>query len=95
MSDIVLDGPNYDRYLTVSEKIAYEDAVASNDAFTIAMTKAIKRGRENVKPGTFVDTTPPIGAKKLRGTLPMSSCGSPSAMCMETGGAHIGAQAMK
>lgn len=95
MPEFKLDGPNFDHYLSLAEKEAHHAAVTSNDAFVAAMQKAVRRGRENVTEGTFVDHTPPIGAKRLRGILPMSACGSPAAMCMESGGAHIGAEAMK
>jgi hypothetical protein len=95
MSDIELEGADFDRYLSISERAAHDAAVASNDAFILAMARAVKRGREKVTPGTFVDTSPPIGALRIRGDVVMSACGSPAAMCMEQGGAHSGAASMK
>jgi len=86
MSDIKMDAAEYDRYLSVSEAATHAAAVASNDAFVLAMAKAVKRGREKVVPGTFVDLTPPVGALRIRGDVVMSACGSPAAMCMESGG---------
>lgn len=70
-------------------------AIKANESFVAAMNKAITRGREKVKPGTTIDLSPPIGAKRLYGILPMSACGSPAAMCMEAGGAQAGAEVMK
>jgi len=95
MSDNKLEGADYDRWLSQSEVAAHNAVVASNDAFILAMAKAVKRGREKVTPGTFVDTSPPIGALRIRGDVVMSACGSPAAMCMEQGGAHSGAESMK
>lgn len=69
--------------------------VAGNDRFVLAMAKAVKRGRENVLPGTFVDLSEPIYHKRLYGETLRSCSGSPSAMCIESGGAAQGAQAMK
>jgi ABC-type sugar transport system substrate-binding protein len=94
MSDMKLEGADYDRWLSQSEVTAHNAVIASNDAFVLAMAKAVKRGREKAVPGTYVDTTPPIGALRIRGDIIMSACGSPAAMCME-GGAQIGAEAMK
>ena len=86
MSDIILKGADYDHYLFLSEKIEREGVIASNEAFVRAMAKAVKRGREKAKVGTFVDDTPPpAGVKRLRGTIPISACGSPSALCLEAG----------
>ena len=95
MPEFKLDRLTFDQYITQSEKITTEAAVASNDAFVAAMQKAIKRGREKVKAGTYVDTTPNYGARRIQGDVLMSSCGSPAAMCLESGGAAIGAEAMK
>lgn len=91
----ILEALDFDRYVSLSEKEMKKSAVACNDAFVLAMAKAVKRGREKVKPGTFVDLTPAINAYRLRGEVLMSSCGSPAAMCMEAGGSSIGAEAMK
>lgn len=91
----LIEPQDFDRYLTDSEKETRKAAYAANEAFTAAMTKAIGRGREKAVAGTFVDLTPPIGAKRLYGILTRSGCGSPAAMCMEAGGAHSGSEAMK
>lgn len=90
-----LETLDFDRYLTLAEKAATAVAVAANEAFTAAMTRAVTRGREQATAGTFVDLTPPIMAKRLRGILSFSGCGSPAAMCMEAGGAPNGAETMK
>lgn len=95
MSDIILEGPDFDRFLSTTDRAEHIAAVKTNGAFVAAMQKAIEHGRESVRLGTFVDTTPPIGAKRLYGILPRSGCGSPAAMCMEAGGAANGAETMK
>jgi len=71
------------------------DAVAANEAFCAAMNKAIKRGRETVKPGTYVDKTPLFGRRMYGEAASSSSCGSPAAMCFDSGGSRAGAQTMK
>lgn len=95
MSNIKMEGADFDRYLSLSEKAEREAVIASNDAFILAMAKAVKRGREKAVPGTYVDTTPPIGALRIRGDIIISACGSPAAMCMEQGVAQIGAESLK
>ncbi len=70
MSDGKLESNDYDRYLTISEKAEREAALASNDAFILAMAKAVQSGREHATPGVFVDHTPTnarrIGAASLK-----------------------------
>lgn len=95
MSFGILESRDFDQYLSLSEKAERAAAIASNDAFVLAMGRAVRRGRETAKPGTFVDLTPPIGAIRIRGEVLMSACGSPAAMCLETGGAPSGAETMK
>jgi hypothetical protein len=92
MSHIAIE--DFDRYLSLSERDAHDAAVASNDAFVEAMTREIGRGRVKAVAGTYVDTSPPVGAKRLRGILPMSACGSPGAMCMEASVPQIGSVAL-
>jgi len=58
MSEGKLESHDFDRYLTVSEKEQRAAAVASNDAFILAMAKAVRSGQERVIPGTFKDHTP-------------------------------------
>lgn len=89
-----LEERDFDKWLSQSEIAAQEEAIASNEAFVLAMAKAVSRGREKVKPGTFVDPTPPIGAKRLRGSFPISGCGSPAAMCLESAVPENGTTAM-
>ena len=48
-----------------------------------AMAKAIKRGREKVKAGTFVDPSP-SQARRIRGEVAVSACGSPATMCADS-----------
>lgn len=91
MADGKLQSDDFDRYLSLSEKEERRAALASNDAFTLAMNAAIKRKREKVTAGTFVDTSPPINHVRIRGEVIFSSCGSPSAMCLEVGSHDGGA----
>lgn len=86
---------DFDRYLSLSEKEHRTASVAANDAFIAAMKKQIGRGREKVKAGTFVDQSPAISARRMYGEVLMSSCGSPAAMCLESGGSQAGAETMK
>lgn len=95
MADGKLECQDFDRYLSLSEKEGRSAAMASNDAFILAMANAVKRGKEKARPGTYVDHSPAIGARRMYGDAPMSCCGSPAAMCMEAGGTHSGAEAMK
>lgn len=94
MAEGKLEAQDFEKYLSLSEKEARTAALAANDAFTRAMQKAVKRGREKAKPGTYVDTSPTF-ARTIRGEAPMSGCGSPGAMCAERGGTPAGAEAMK
>jgi hypothetical protein len=81
-----LEASEFDRWLTLSEKAAHDAAVKNNDAFSAAMNRAIRRGKVKVAPGTFVDTTPST-AHRIRGDVVMASgCGSPAAMCVDSGG---------
>jgi hypothetical protein len=73
-----------DRWISLSERAAQEQAIAANEAFAAAMNKAIKRRREKVVLGTFVDRTS-TSALRIRGETAMSGCGSPAAMCAESG----------
>lgn len=90
-----LTGQAFDSYYSQASKAHHETLLASNDAFITAMTKAIRKGREKVRQGTFVDATPPINALRIRGSIAISACGSPAAMCMESAIAVGGAQTMK
>lgn len=89
-----LQTPDFDRNMSLSEKACREDAQRCNDAFTRAMAAQISKGREKVKPGTFIDPTPSY-AMILRGEVSMSPCGSPAAMCMESGSDTGGAETLK
>jgi len=90
----LIEPADFDRYISVSELEAHDLAVAANEAFTKAMKSAVRRGREKATAGTFVDTSPPIGAKRLFGILPRSACGSPAAMCLEASVPQIGSVAL-
>jgi hypothetical protein len=59
------------------------------------MGRAVSRGREKVKPGTFIDHTTAIGARRIYGTFPVSGCGSPAAMCAERGASPSGASILR
>lgn len=80
---------------TKLEKHLYAETMKANSAFVAAMNLQIKRGREKVKVGTYVDTSPPINAVRIRGDVIFSACGSPSAMCLEVGSHDGGAQTLK
>ena len=80
-----LEAADFDRWLSLSEKAAIEANKTANDAFTAALNRQIKRRRETVARGTFVDFSPAIGALRTRGAVPISACGSPAAMCAESG----------
>lgn len=80
---------------TKLEKYLHAETVAANGAFVAAMNAAIKRGREKVRAGTYVDTSPPIGHVRIRGDVTFSACGSPAAMCLEIGDPHGGAITLK
>jgi len=95
MSEGKLESRDFDHYVSLSEKAARDAAMASNDAFVLAMAKAVSRGREKAIPGTFVDPTPPIGARRIRGEIAMSACGSPAAMCVERGHRGGGTETLK
>lgn len=78
--------PQFERWLSQSELDHRDGIIASNEAFIAAITREIKRGKIKVVPGTYVDTSPPIGAWRIRGDTIMSPCGSPAAMCVDLGG---------
>lgn len=95
MAEGKLETFDFDKYLSLSEKTERASAVAANDAFIRAMANAVKRGREKAKSGTYIDHSPAIYARRIRADMILSACGSPAALCMESGGSHIGAEAMK
>jgi hypothetical protein len=90
-----LESTNYDLYLSLSEKAAIEENQRASEAFAAALNRQIKRGRESVARGTFVDPSPAIGARRLYGSTPASACGSPAAMCAERGSISVVAAALK
>jgi hypothetical protein len=94
MTMSALSDREFDAYHNQSARHERALTIASNDAFTAAMLKAINKGRETAVPGTHIDHTPYFG-KRLYGTFAMSSCGSPAAMCLEVGAAASGAETMK
>lgn len=79
-----LQDREFDRYLTLSEKAARQEAIAADEAFAAAMNRAIRLRKVKVKAGTFVDHSPLMPAR-IRGYAPSSSCGSPGAMCVDQG----------
>lgn len=74
---------NFDHITLIAEKAHHEANVNSDEAFTAAMLKAMARGKEKVRRGTFVDNSPPSRATRFYGATRMSVCGSPGAMCAE------------
>lgn len=86
-----LERINYDEFISQSAKAEHDRAVAANDAFILAMAKAVRRGKEKATPGIFVDPTPLSATAFIRPLAPMSACGSPAAMCIERGNPDGGA----
>jgi len=86
---------DFDRSLAISDYRAQSLAIAANDQFILAMAKAARSGRENVKPGTFVDPTPPVFAKRLRPDPVVSTCGSPAEMCLRAAINPVGRRSVK
>lgn len=95
MSLSELNDTMFNRFTVISEREAREAAISADQAFVAAINREIRRGKLKVTAGTFVDTSPPIYARRLYGMLPMSACGSPAQMCMEASGQPNGAEAMK
>lgn len=95
MAEGKLESADFDKYLSLSERVAHSEALSANDAFTKAMNGAVKRGREKVRPGTYVDLSPPTGHVRIRGEVIFSACGSPAQMCLEAGDHHGGAGTLK
>jgi hypothetical protein len=84
MSEGILESNDFDRYLSLSEKEQRSAAIASNDAFILAMARAVRKGCEKAIPGTFKDHTP-SNARRIYADVSVSACGSPAAMCLESG----------
>jgi hypothetical protein len=76
---------DFDRQVTLSEAAHHDANVRSNDLFVAAMARATIRKKEKAVPGTFVDKSPPLNARRIRGDASLSACGSPAALCTETG----------
>jgi hypothetical protein len=85
----------FNAIMTVAEQKHHDAMLKANQAFARAMNRAIRRGKVQVTPGTFVDTSPAIYAKRLRGEVAISPCGSPAAMCVEKGAHEGGAGTLK
>jgi hypothetical protein len=73
MSQSQLDPTDFNRLVSLFEKGAHDEAVRANEAFSAAMNREIKRGKVKVIPGTFVDTTPHLGARRIYGEAPISA----------------------
>lgn len=95
MAQGLLESRDFEKYLSLSEQKTHDAALASNYAFAAAMNREIRRGRIHAEPGTFVDSSPAIYARRMRGELAISACGSPAALCFDNGGAPSGAGEMK
>ncbi len=83
-----------DRIIVETAADEHRNRVACDTAFVQAMMKAIQKGREVNRAGTFVDTSP-TSARTIRGEPLMSCCGSPSALCAETSSVGIGTGSLK
>ena len=95
MSETRDDAVTFNRILSKEDKDERDALLRSDEAFIAAMKKASAKGREKVTPGTFVDTTPPIYSRRIRGDIQMSACGSPARMCAEIGARGDGAQTLR
>jgi hypothetical protein len=89
-----IDDAKFDHIISLNEKAEREAAVESNDAFAAAMRREIGRGRIHATAGTFIDMSPTY-ARRIRGEIAISSCGSPAAMCMDSSGSRSGTQSLK
>jgi hypothetical protein len=90
-----LSDADFETAVRYVDKAAHADAIRTNDAFVAAMNSAAKRGKETVRAGTYVDTSPAIGHMRIRGEVIFSSCGSPAAMCLDVGSHDGGAGTLK
>lgn len=81
-----ITSPNFDDVLTHEDAEHLRATEKADDAFAMALSKAVLRGREKAEPGTFKDTSHHVGALRLTPDPLRSSCGSPSALCAEVGG---------
>jgi hypothetical protein len=61
----LIDRFDFDRQVSLSESLHHKANIASNDAFVLAMASAVRRRKEKVIPGTFVDTTPNLFARRF------------------------------
>lgn len=86
---------DFSRALSATDRGYRDSIIAANDKFIALMARSVIKGKEKAVAGTFVDTTPPIHARRIRGEVPMSACGSPAAMCTDIGGAPSGAQTLR
>lgn len=94
MAQAQLELRDFDTYHDLCERAIRKHTIDTDDAFSAAMKQAIKRGRERVKPGTFVDRTATY-ARQLRGEVAMSVTGSPAQMCLERAVAEAGSATLK
>jgi len=90
MSTAELDHPDFDKWLSLSEKAIRKETVNSDDRFIALMHRAVDAGREQAAFGVFVDATPPTCVIRVRSAVPASACGSPGAMCIEGEGSAGG-----
>lgn len=74
-----------DEYPAIAAERRQRALIAANDAFVAAMTRAVKKKRERATFGTFVDVSSTGRAVRIRGDVTLSGCGSPAAMCAESG----------
>ena len=89
-----LKNGDFDNFVSLSEREIKAHAIAANDAFTAALARAIKRGRETARPGIHVDLSPST-VHRIRGDVAISPCGSPAQMCADSGYAGGLAEAVK
>jgi hypothetical protein len=82
-TDQLLDDPHFDDLTAETEAIARMQTRESDDAFVAAMARAIKRRRETASPGTFVDRSAPVYARRIVPEPAVSLCGSSGQMCIE------------
>jgi hypothetical protein len=87
-NEVQLDDGAFNRFVTLSEKAVRADTVKQDEAFAAAMLGAIQRGKVKVAIGTIV-VDRPLMAARIQGYAAVSSCGSPAAMCVESGEAAM------
>lgn len=56
---------DFDNMTLISERTHHVANIASNDAFIAAMARAVLKGKERDRSGTFKDHTPALLARRM------------------------------